>query len=1448
MKGKRILSAVLSAALLLQLSPLAAFAEDTTPLSGTAPTAQTEPAPEDLAIDAQIAPEPTAETPAEPTAEPTPEASEEPTATPTPEPAAEPTASPAPEATAEPTAEPTATPDPAAEVQALIDALPDADAVTEDTADAVEEQLTAIDDAKDTLTDEQLAGLDFARYDAAANALLALWGKAPTDEVETLDITYTAPNQEGGWYIIDDENDLYWLATAAPKNVMAKLTADITINKSVLDKDGDLNDPAKFKPWTPIGTLNSPFKGTFDGDGHTISGLYFDNSKQSYVGLFGCVGNGGIVKNVNVTDSYMSGKWSVGGICGRNDGGTVQGCTSGCTVKGTGNSVGGICGSNEISSRAGRVLNCHNTGKVTGTGLGTGGVCGKNENSILQESDNSGKVSGEIEVGGVCGWNNSGTVKGCYNTGVVSGKTDVGGVCGFNSYNKGTVQESYNIGEVSGDDYVGGVCGQNQGTVKGCYNTGAVTGATRFGSVCGGGRSSTGCYYLDTSGTDSKGGISKTAAEFQSGEVAYLLQKALYDENPDATQVWGQTLTDPKQPYPVLGGLKVYQTTPCTGGYSNNDNQPLDHHYENGVCSRCGEHEPPNKAADGFYEIYDQWQLRWFANQVNTVDSTISARLMDDITINSGVLNENGELNTGAGANFTPWTLIGTNTKPFTGTFDGNNKTISGLYINASITDYVGLFGYIGTNGTVKDVTLADSYVSGQNYVGGICGQNKCGTLQNCHNTGKVSGKSYVGGVCGSNTRPRSSDPSSTIQECYNTGKVSGRDYVGGVCGQNNSATVKKSYNTNTVSGGGRVGGVCGENSGTVNGCYNTGKVSGTGFNVGGVCGYNSNILENSFNTGDVSGKSYVGGVCGLNGSTVIRCYNIGEVSSTNGSSYVGSVCGDGVSPSACYYLTNNPDDTVTDPAAKTAEQFASGDVAYQLQGLLGGAEVAQVWGQRIGTDPYPVLSSDSAYTVYLTDPDSPCKVPYCNTSSGILYHDYTTDGVCKRCRAWQEAELDSKDYYEITNQGQLRWFAEQVNEQHKPNINARLMNDITMDGTEWTPIGTQAHPFKGIFDGSGYTVSKLTCTDAGAEYVGLVGYAVGATIQGVTVQESSFNGWKYIGAVCGSIKDGTITGCTNSDSAVSGGYCLGGIAGYAGNTNKEENRTVKRCFNSGEVTVVYGKAGGIVGQANVVTVQDCGNTGAVTPADGYDPVYYGGIIGENLSGSTIENCYNADKNTAAKIYGSYFCDLSNCYYLPNDTGSSGSTVTGITAKTAAQFASGEVAYLLQNGREQAVWGQKIGTDDYPKLGGDKVYQSAPCPTNYSNTPNPTQNHSFDGNGYCTACGAPHIAYTVTIPASVELGGDAATIRASGVVLPDGKQLNVRIGSAGNKFTVTLDGTNEDEQTYTVNNGAVTPGDTVLSVSQSTASASTDLTFNPPSSTTYSGTYTGTVTFTVSVE
>ena len=344
---------------------------------------------------------------------------------------------------------------------------------------------------------------------------------------------------------------------------------------------------------------------------------------------------------------------------------------------------------------------------------------------------------------------------------------------------------------------------------------------------------------------------------------------------------------------------------------------------------------------------------------------------MNDIKLNGDtkVLNDKGELIADT-SGLKSWTPIGKDEtgKQFTGEFDGDGHTIYGLYFNNSSANDVGLFGCVGKDGTVKNVTLADSYVSGNEYVGGICGRNKGGTLQNCHTTGTVSGSWYVGGVCGYN--------SGTLQECYNNnGKVSGTACVGGVCGYN-SGNLKESDNTGTV--------------------------SGTGNRVGGVCGVNERTLKKSYNTGDVTGNDSVGGVCGDNQSTVNGCYTTGKVI---GNAKVGSLCGYisgyGGTVEKCYYLVGTSEKAFGDEhdgvncASKTKLQFQNGEVAYLLQGT----NTEPTWGQTLGKNASPVLAwqKDDYKQVYETAPNSPCPGGYSNTAGQELNHHYV-DGKCFYC------------------------------------------------------------------------------------------------------------------------------------------------------------------------------------------------------------------------------------------------------------------------------------------------------------------------------------------------------------------------------------------------------------------------------------------------------------------
>lgn len=186
------------------------------------------------------------------------------------------------------------------------------------------------------------------------------------------------------------------------------------------------------------------------------------------------------------------------------------------------------------------------------------------------------------------------------------------------------------------------------------------------------------------------------------------------------------------------------------------------------------------------------------------------------------------------------WTPIGTESQPYTGTFDGGGKyTITGLKIDQSGTDYVGLIGRLGSGGTVQDVTLTEVNVTGGTFVGGIVGTNY-GTISGCSAEGTVTGSVNVGGIAGG------SYLGATIVGCYSSAAVEGSSTVGGVVGNlGNNCSLIACYSTGNVTATlttGYAGGVVGVNAqGSVTACYHaTGTVSGQG-NVGGIVGMNNN-------------------------------------------------------------------------------------------------------------------------------------------------------------------------------------------------------------------------------------------------------------------------------------------------------------------------------------------------------------------------------------------------------------------------------------------------------------------------------------------------------------------------------------------------------------------------------------------------------------------------------
>ena len=720
------------------------------------------------------------------------------------------------------------------------------------------------------------------------------------------------------------------------------------------------------------------------------------------------------------------------------------------------------------------------------------------------------------------------------------------------------------------------------------------------------------------------------------------------------------------------------------------------------------------------YKIGTAAELYWFAKTVNEGDYDAHAVLTADITINTGVLNADGTLNSDNTGGFAQWAPIGDDSNAYTGTFDGNDKTISGLYYSGS-GNYVGLFGYVGSGGRVQNVKVADSYISNSEETGrtgGVCGCNR-GTITNCSFAGSVTVTgsrtyTYVGGVCGDNY-------SGTITNCNFAGSVTvtGTGNVGGVCGYN-SGTITNCYNTGTVEGSYYTGGVCAANSGMIMNCYNTGSVTGSGTYtyVGGVCGWNNNrgTITNCYNTGDVTGtgnSATVGGVCGYNVATIMNCYNTGSV---NGSgNYTGGVCGrNDDTITNCYWLSGKASSGIGNGTGAATEkpeaQFDSGEVAWLLnQGQANGP-----WRQNLSStdaDEYPVLGAAQSDTIVHKK-----EGEYENSG-----HYFDGNGFCTKpdCSACQPAAHDD-GVYQISKAGQLYWFAEKVNG-GEYDADAVLMTDITIntgvlgadgslnvDGssfTQWTPIGNNStNAYTGTFNGDGHTISGLYYSGS-SDYVGLFGY-VGSNgrVQNVNVVDSYISNShsnSCAGGVCGQNDYGELTNCSFAGSVTgtgSGTYTyVGGVCGnnYSG--------TITNCNNTGTVTGTgtdnRAYVGGVCGNNYSGTITNCYNTGSVTGSvtGTNDRAYAGGVCGYNSG--TITNCYNTGTVTGTGNVGSVcgyngnYSTITNCYWL-----SGKASDINATEKTADQFASGEVAWLLNSYQENGPWRQNIGTDDYPVL------------------------------------------------------------------------------------------------------------------------------------------------------
>jgi len=529
---------------------------------------------------------------------------------------------------------------------------------------------------------------------------------------------------------------------------------------------------------------------------------------------------------------------------------------------------------------------------------------------------------------------------------------------------------------------------------------------------------------------------------------------------------------------------------------------------------------------------------------------------------------------------------VGKYGQPFTGVFDGSGHIIHNAEVNMPSSNFVGLFGYVGSSGQIRNLGVEVVTITGENCVGGLVGANE-GSLTGCYTSGSVNGtedSDNVGGLVGLNY------PGS-ITGCYSTCSVTGNDEsdnMGGLVGWN-SGNVTDCYATGSINGCDdcvRVGGLVGVNEGSLAGCYSTGSVI-SDMLVGGLVGANSGSITACYATGSVEGKMSVGGLVGVNEGSLADCYSTGHV---DGEDSVGGLVGEYFGPVITSFWDVETSDCNFSLGGEGRTTAQMKDINTFLDA---GWNFDTVWWMP--PDDYPRLLWQRLYS----------------GGSGTQEDPYLISKVAD----WQKLIDTPGDW----------------------DNHFILAANIDLQGIALSPVGNFSQRFTGVFHGNGHVLRNADVNMPSSDYVGLFGY-VGwhAQIRNLGVRDVTITGNNCVGGIVG-WNEGDMTGCYATGS-VEGVVSVGGLAG-------DNSADLRGCYasclvggngfvgglvgHSGEycdLTACYATStvkgtgyciGGLVG-LNHSNLDACYATG---PVDGNGVV--GGLVGSNAEDGCIIDCYS---------------------------------------------------------------------------------------------------------------------------------------------------------------------------------------------------------------------------------
>jgi len=669
-------------------------------------------------------------------------------------------------------------------------------------------------------------------------------------EVEAPTLVADAASKFNGYYALSKAAHLVWLhnqvqvydaetKTYPYESIKCYLANGISL-KAVCHPADAANSVAEAS-WNPIGDKN-PFKGIFDGNGHTVSDLYINNSGNT-LGLFGLV-DGAEIKNVivqgNVTGFYEEGNSQSGQYVGLvlgigSSGVKLENCESRGSVTGY-KYVGGIVGL--VPSSGGTITMCTNRATVKNysgqSGKYFGGIVGRgsglslcaNYADITTESNNVGGLAGVLSTD-----SNRKGMNNCMNVGNVKGKQNVGGLVGnccaannVNNYSSGRVEAT--------SQYAGLLVGTYTNNPSAAFEN---TYYVKKAPVVENGTITAGQYCGHSSNPITAPAQAVNQADVASGKLANLLASV--------NSTWGQDLLDQENTYPVLNGKAVYFSGSklCNGhllseAYTNDKAKETTtpaHSQEydaDGFCTVCHESRVLHGTgiAEDPYLISSVEQLEYLRDQSNMGSRKITAhaKLVNDIDLSY--------------ASASSWIPVSKSySNGFAGTFDGNGHCIKNLYSSFNQDSYVGLFGCVN-GGTIKNLTVEGVIESSCSNQGMIAGYSVDANYYNCVVKGRITtnGSSYfVGGIAGNISNFGSSNP--VVQGCASyVDIVSTGTYTAGLVGMaSNGINMEACANYGNVTGTANVGALMGyynpNSESHITNCYvGSCEVRGEGANV----------------------------------------------------------------------------------------------------------------------------------------------------------------------------------------------------------------------------------------------------------------------------------------------------------------------------------------------------------------------------------------------------------------------------------------------------------------------------------------------------------------------------------------------------------------------------------------------------------------------------------------